>query len=198
MVVAFYLSQDWNSLLEMEVSSILAQKSVASTQEGLALYDQLEVIDADFMLGRWKGTEFPSNHPMDGLLEISGWYGKAFLDTENVHPLLFYTSDKKGLYAVNPTLVFPFAKMNLPSFIIPYLKALAKPFVLTKRSKARLRMIEYRGKVSATMQYDHLPINDVFRKIDENTVLGAMDMKGEKQPYFFLLERENTTYNGQY
>ena len=31
---------------------------------------------------------------------------------------------------------------------------------------ARLRMTEYRGVVSATMIYDSLPLNDVFRKVD--------------------------------
>ncbi|MGB7084128.1 MAG: DUF4334 domain-containing protein [Phormidesmis sp.] len=50
--------------------------------------------------------------------------------------------------------------------------------------------MEHRGKVSATMSYDHLPINDVFRKIDENTVLGLMDCKALQQPFFFVLRRE--------
>jgi len=50
--------------------------------------------------------------------------------------------------------------------------------------------MEYRGKVSATMIYDYLPINDVFRKVDDNTVLGLMDFKGMPQPFFFVLDRE--------
>jgi hypothetical protein len=48
-----------------------------------------------------------------------------------------------------------------------------------------------RGKVSATMIYDQLPINDVFRKLDDNTVIGVMDNKHEKEPLFFKLSREN-------
>ncbi len=56
-------------------------------------------------------------------------------------------------------------------------------------SKARVRMMEYRNKVSATMIYDYLPINDVFRKVDDNTVLGLMDFKRISQPFFFLLNR---------
>ena len=51
-------------------------------------------------------------------------------------------------------------------------------------------MMEYRGKVTATMVYDYLPINDSFRKIDENTVLGIMDYKIYPQPFFFILERK--------
>ena len=59
----------------------------------------------------------------------------------------------------------------------------------TEKSQARLRMVAYRGKVSATMIYDFLPICDSFRRIDANTVLGAMDQKGDRHPFFFSLER---------
>jgi len=48
-----------------------------------------------------------------------------------------------------------------------------------------------KGKVSATMIYDQLPINDVFRKLDDNTVIGVLDHKLEKEPFFFKLNREN-------
>ncbi len=60
----------------------------------------------------------------------------------------------------------------------------------TDKSNARLRMIEFRGKSSATMIYDEKPINDVFRRIDQNTVLGWMDLKDQAQPYFFILIRD--------
>jgi hypothetical protein len=59
----------------------------------------------------------------------------------------------------------------------------------TEESKARIRMMEHRQKISATMIYDNLPIHDIFRKVDDNTVLGLMDFKGMKQPFFFLLNR---------
>jgi len=51
-------------------------------------------------------------------------------------------------------------------------------------------MTEYRGKTSATMIYDQLPMNDVFRKLDDNTVLGIMDRKDTDVPFFFKLIRE--------
>ena len=60
----------------------------------------------------------------------------------------------------------------------------------TEKSQARIRMMEYREKVSTTMIYDNLPINDIFRKIDDNTVLGLMDFKGMPQPFFFVLKRD--------
>jgi hypothetical protein len=44
--------------------------------------------------------------------------------------------------------------------------------------------------VTATMSYDALPINDVFRKVDNDTVLGAMDLRGLQMPLMFVLRRE--------
>jgi len=62
----------------------------------------------------------------------------------------------------------------------------------TKKYKARVRGVKYRGVCTAAMIYDHLEIIDVFRKIDDNTVLGVMDFKGKlhDKGYFFLLERK--------
>ena len=108
-----------------------------------------------------------------------------------VHPLLFYSAKPTVLFAVNPQLIplhLPFPKVKL----LRRLLLLGRPLLQTKQAKARLRMLEYRGQVSATMIYDDKPINDCFRKIDETRVLGAMDLKGMPAPYFFILERDNT------
>lgn len=54
---------------------------------------------------------------------------------------------------------------------------------------AQLRMVEYRGVVTATMVYDRHPILDHFRRVTADTVLGAMDRKGEDAPLLFALTR---------
>ncbi len=54
---------------------------------------------------------------------------------------------------------------------------------------AQLREVVYRGVCTATMIYDSQPILDHFRKIDHNTVLGAMDRKGDAAPLYFYLQR---------
>jgi hypothetical protein len=54
---------------------------------------------------------------------------------------------------------------------------------------AQLRMVEYRGVVTATMIYDNHPVLDHFRQIDPDTVLGLMDRKGEDAPLAFVLRR---------
>lgn len=54
---------------------------------------------------------------------------------------------------------------------------------------AQLREVVYRGICTATMIYNTQPILDHFRKFDDNTVLGAMDRKGDTVPLYFYLHR---------
>lgn len=54
---------------------------------------------------------------------------------------------------------------------------------------ATLRRVEHRGVVTATMVYDRHPIFDHFRRVDDRTVLGLMDRKGEPAPLMFFLRR---------
>jgi hypothetical protein len=65
-----------------------------------------------------------------------------------------------------------------------------RPLLYTDKPKARLRTIEHRGVATAAMVYDSLPIIDVFRRVDDDTLLGLMDLRGLPQPFFFLLRRE--------
>jgi len=177
--------------LELCQSILLIGKT--TTERALQLFDALEPVNLDFMLGRWQGSGLHTDHPMDGLLEISNWYGKEFVDPENVHPLLFLDSQEK-IFKVAPNanmmnwvLKFPIPKNN---YLKPWLM-LTNSLLKTEKSQARLRSMEYRGKISATMIYDYLPINDSFRKVDDNTVLGIMDYKNSPQPFFFVLNRRS-------
>lgn len=162
-----------------------------TTERALQLFDTLEVVNLNFMLGRWQGSGLHTDHPMDGLLEASSWYGKEFIDPENVHPLLFLDSQGK-IFKVAPNSTGMNWVLKFPILKNEYLKPLlmlTTSLLKTETSQARLRMMEYRGKVSATMLYDYLPINDSFRKVDDNTVLGIMDFKNLPQPFFFVLRR---------
>ncbi|GAA3026048.1 DUF4334 domain-containing protein [Gordonia defluvii] len=155
------------------------------------LFDSLPPLTVDDMLGRWHGSEVPTGHPMDGMLALSGWYGKEFIDAETVHPLLFGTPGH--LYAVNPKLV-PMNTLNRVGSALPRLMppggTAALRALRTAKPRARLRMVEYRGTVGAAMVYDDIAVIDHFRRLDENTVLGAMDQRGSEQTFFFLLERD--------
>jgi len=163
-----------------------------TTDQALKLFDELDSCSLEFMMGQWRGYGLHTNHPMDGLLEALDWYGKEFIDSNQVHPLLFLDRHNQVFkVAPNPTLMELSVPLNFPNNnIMKLLFRLGSSLLKTETSKARLRMMEYRNKISATMIYDYLPIHDTFRKVDNNTVLGLMDFKSVKQPFFFVLKRE--------
>jgi hypothetical protein len=165
-----------------------------TTAEILALFDSLPPVTIEAMQGRWRGSGVPSGHPMDGLLERFGWYGKEFNGPEEVQPLLARGRDG-GLFAVNPALV-PIGLVNRHAGLF-HSGVLAAAFArigraaATRQPTARLRMIEARGVLSAAMIYDRLPIIDLFRAVDPDTVLGLMDLRDMPRPFFFVLRRDH-------
>ena len=161
------------------------------TEAALEHFDSLPPVTTTSLHGVWRGSGVPTGHPLDGVLEHLGWYGKKFDDDERVHPLLFRT--RRGLTSINPARV-PFdvvlgAAPLLHGAPAAGLFALARPLMSTRRPRARLRDVRYRGVVSAGMVYDDVPVIDAFRSVDDDTVLGAMDARGMPQPYLFQLHR---------
>ena len=176
----------------VEKFQAILQRSPIATTEALLFFDELATVDLEFMLGKWKGSGLYTNHPMDGWLEIAGWYGKEFIDRDRVHPLLFSSKDERvtKIAPVLPGLELALRFPQLKNKALKPIFDLIIPILKTEESQARIRMLEYRGKISATMIYDRLPINDIFRKIDDHTLLGLMDYKGMSQPFFFVLHRD--------
>ncbi len=158
------------------------------------LFDTLPTVRVEeITTGRWRGSELNTGHPWDGSLTEAGWYGKQFDTAENVHPLLVAGRDGRifpleprraplGLIGVLPLSVVRFTRRLLP---------LLRAAVRTRAPRARLRAVDFRGKVSAAMVYDHLPMIDVFRLVDDETLLGVMDLRGMSEPYFFILRRDH-------
>lgn len=160
-------------------------------EQACALFDDLPVVVAEEITGRWKGSELPTGHPFDGLLTASGWYGKQFDGPEAVHPLLF--SGGGQVFAVDPRKLPLGLAGRVPLSLIAVggkLINVLEPVLRTTQPRARLRNLLYRGKTSAAMIYDHVPIIDVFRRVDDQTLLGVMDQRDVDQPYFFVLQRD--------
>ncbi|WP_024805495.1 DUF4334 domain-containing protein [Nocardia sp. BMG51109] len=159
------------------------------------LFDSLPAVRVDeITTGRWRGDELDTGHPWAGALIESGWQGKQFDDPEAVQPLLFAGPDGV-VFPVDPRRVplaltgrVPAAGMRLARKLLPVLR----PALRARAPRARLRNLEYRGTVSAAMIYDHLPIIDVFRLVDDETLLSVMDLRGMADPYFFILRRERS------
>lgn len=167
----------------------------ATAEDAMAFFDSLPAVQVSEMLGSWRGSALPTGHPLDGMLELFGWHGKRFESPEKVHPLVM--GEPGALFSIDPAAVpLGFARRYARHLQSRGVAAVAKPLmrlIATRRPKARLRMTELRGVVSATMVYDALPVNDVFRKIDDDTVLGVMDVRGDVAPalFFFVLRRED-------
>lgn len=158
-------------------------KGKVTFEEAAALFDSLEPLPMQFILGEWKGEELPTGHPNDGRLVPSGWYGKTFRSVNDVDPLR-YRAKAGGTFAGDPV------KCTSPSLRDACITD-HQEVVETPQPAARLRMIEFRGKTSAAMVYNNLPIIDHFRKVDDDTVLGAMDLPLPGPNYFFYLQRQH-------
>ncbi len=170
---------------------LAALEPACALADALALFDSLPAVRPEEMTGRYHGRELATGHPMDGRLAASGWYGKQFDDVDHVHPLLFGTP-ADGLFAVDPRKVPLGAVSKVSPALVEKTQgaiSVLKPAIRTRKHRARLRPVEYRGVVTAGMVYDHLPIIDLFRRVDATTLLGVMDLRGAP-PYCFVLERD--------
>lgn len=177
----------------MSTFETLLAQGACTTEQALALFDSLPAVSEAQMIGRWQGSGFPTGHPMDGSLELCHWHGKHFINRDEVHPLVFRRANG-SLVNVNPALL-PFSGKlaNRKNPLTPTLGNIFQRLLwllATRKPTARLRMVEYRGVVTAGMSYDRLPIIDLFRAVDDNTLLGVMDLRDMKTPFFFVLRRE--------
>ena len=163
-----------------------------STFRALAIFDSLPAVPLKDMAGRWVGSEVPTGHVLDGLLGAYGWHGKCFYADNEADPLIFARGN--AMFHVKPSLVPLSLAVKFPRLVrqrtIVAAGRLLLPLLSTRRPQARLRMVEYRGVSTATMIYDAQPIHDHFRRLDARTLLGAMDLRGVPEPFFFLLRRE--------
>ena len=147
-----------------------------------AIFDSLPAVSIDFMLGLWKASGFPTGHPQDGKLERLGWYGKRFTDKNSVDPMIFSANDNETFSADPVYITRNIDVLKRASDVRDEAEA--------KEPKARLRMVDGRGTLTASMIYNNLPIIDHFRKVDEDTVLGMMEKPtGQPHNYFFVLQR---------
>jgi hypothetical protein len=159
----------------------------------LAAFDRLPPVEPADLVGRWRGSGLPTGSPLDGLLEAYGWWGKEILDGETVHPLLF--ADRRGeLRPVTPAPIPLTVLRRWPALAhLPVARCVGRavlPLLATTRPAARLRVVTHRGVATAALLYDRLPVVDVFRRVDDQVLVGLMDMRGLDEPFFFLLHRE--------
>lgn len=160
--------------------------------DAFALFDSLQPVDPVEIEGLWRGRSLETGHPLDGVLENLGWYGKRFHPDGRADALLFFW-DEHRLIPVDPAGIpirlalkmGRFGRRRIAKTLFSYLvKALR-----AKGTVAAVRAHRFRGQTSAAMAYDRQPIIDHFRKVDDTRLLGAMSIAGEPKHYFFWLDR---------
>jgi hypothetical protein len=170
------------------------ERDGATPEQAMAFFDSLPAMSVEELLGAWKGSEIRTGYPLEGLLQAFGWHGKRFDSPEAVHPLVM--GRPGALFTLDPVwMPIGFVREHHALFRSAAVGALARGVMglfSTREPRAQLRLTEFRGVTTATMVYDALPINDVFRKVDGDTALGVMDVRGDVAPemYFFALRRE--------
>lgn len=138
--------------------------SVLDTKEIDLFFDTLEPVALEEMMGKWKGGQLRTGHPIITALEGIGWYGKTFSSQLDVQPLICVDTD--GFFFSDTE------SMNGEASIWP---------------------LEFRGKVSISLIYDGVPTVAHFRKVSADILIGIRDGKAaldENGNYFyFFLER---------
>lgn len=159
----------------------------------LAFSDELPPVGLAELTGRWRGSELPSGSPLDGLLSAYGWYGKAVVDPETVHPLLWRRRGRPPRPISPDLLPVALLRDHVRVLRTPLARgafAVLRPLLHTDAPRARARLVEHRGVLTAALLYDRLPVVDVFRRVTADTLLGTMDLRGLDAPFFFTLTRE--------
>jgi hypothetical protein len=172
---------------DLTIAAVRAGRRV-DADAALTLFDSLAPLGVDELRGRYRGSEIATGHPLDGALPASGWYGKQFDGPEEVHPLLFEANGR--VFPVEPRYAAPGLSPRLPHAAVVAGRRLlpfARPVIEARAPGARIRAVEHRGVVGAAMVYDRLPVIDHFRRLGEGELLGLMDARNLRQPYFFRL-----------
>ncbi|MGW7641395.1 DUF4334 domain-containing protein [Streptomyces decoyicus] len=79
--------------IEQQVLDVIVSGGQYDNAKLAELFDQLEPVDTDLLIGTWQGGGFEDTSENAALLTKMRWYGKRFVDAEHVEPLLCRDED---------------------------------------------------------------------------------------------------------
>lgn len=135
---------------------IKSKRGIAKEELNL-FFNNLDPIKPHELKGFWNGGFFSTGSKMEFFL-------KDFRITRWIGKI--FIPEKKVKALIYHTLGL--------KFNIPFL------------GSATIEEINFRGKKSVAIKYDHLPIVDYLRKIDSKTIMGIMKMNDKTKVYFYL------------
>lgn len=160
-------------------------------QTALERFRRLPPIEQHDLVGLWRGRGIPSDHPLDGVLENLGWFGKRFTPQMRADALLFRSGERR-LIAIDPRLIPLRLALRFHKFgrtrIARNLFSCLERRLRANGTIASVRMLAFDGLASAAMVYDEQPIVDHFRRIDDKRLMGVMVMTHDDRLFFFELE----------
>jgi hypothetical protein len=152
--------------------SVLNGAKPLETETFLELFSELEPVSIDFMISLWRAVSFgrtpaarTAAQPAPGPLPQ-----REGLGMNNIYGKRFITRDD-----VEPVVCFADDGSLVGS---------------ADFGVARLRELSFRGTSSAGLVYDQRPWIDYFRKLDDNTLVAAIDIKGRPMGMGFFLVRD--------
>ena len=160
--------------------------------ETLDWFRTLRPLDVEEMVGLWRGHTQPSGHPLDGVLESLGWFGKRFHDDLRADALLFQRSPGR-LLAVEPA-IFPirlairlarFGRSRLARNLFDHIA----PRFRARGPTETIRPLLEGDIFTAAMVYDRQSVTDFFRRLDEREVIGMMAVDSDPRRFFFRLTK---------
>ena len=163
-----------------------------TASELLSRFDSLEPVAPDALEGLWRGHGLASGHPLDGVLENLGWFGKRFHADGRADALLFEFRPQR-LTAIDPRRIplglalrlAGWGRTRMARNLFQNLQKRLRATGTTAMTQSR----EFRGVATAAMVYDRQPIVDYFRRIDGERLLGVMSLRDDPRHYFFMLTR---------
>lgn len=167
-------------------------KSAKRQNEMTAWFSSLAPVLPTEMLGLWRGAGIPSDHPLDGVLENLGWFGKRFHADMRADALLFqWRSDR--LVAIEPGIIpislaikaAPFGRTRIARNWFSYLQKALR----ARGTTASLKLRTFDNVSTAAMVYDRQPIADYFRRMGDHEVAGMMCVDNDPRRYFFNLRK---------
>ncbi|WP_166865773.1 zinc-binding dehydrogenase [Salinibacterium sp. ZJ70] len=126
------------------------------------LWRSLPPVRPDELRGLWRGWGLSPTQRMSRVLARHDWFGKLFASADDVAPIVVR---RDGALHEDAALA---------------------------RGSASIRWGVHEGLTTAAMVYDHLPIVDLFVRLDADTVLGVMtgrDAADDGHLFHFALER---------
>ncbi|KFZ20447.1 hypothetical protein V501_00127 [Pseudogymnoascus sp. VKM F-4519 (FW-2642)] len=75
---------------EQKWASMSNEAQTVTEVEVAAVYNQLEPVDAKFLLGDWTGGDLDTGHIAHKALQGMRWAGKSFRSVDDVDPIIVY------------------------------------------------------------------------------------------------------------